>query len=84
MIASIVDLIIAIHQKFALRPETLYLTISIIDRYLSLERVQENKLEVVGMRAFHLSCKYEEILAPEVISNLSISLIAIFPVYSWS
>ena len=34
--AILVDWIISVHSKFKLLPETLYLTINIIDRYFSL------------------------------------------------
>jgi G2/mitotic-specific cyclin-B, other len=47
-------------------PETLFLTIHIIDRYLSLEGVIRKNLKLVGVCAMLIACKYEEILAPQV------------------
>ena len=38
------DWLIEVHQKFKLLPETLYLTISLIDRYLSTTSILRNKL----------------------------------------
>ena len=47
------------HQKFRCVPETLYLTINLIDRYLELEQVERSKLQLVGVTALlvnGLSC----------------------------
>jgi hypothetical protein len=38
----LVEWIIDIHRKFRLMPETLYLTIHIIDRYLSIVRIKKS------------------------------------------
>ncbi|KAJ4767214.1 Cyclin family protein [Rhynchospora pubera] len=66
MRAILVDWIMEVHHKFELMPETLYLTIYIVDRYLSLEYVARRQLQLVGMCAMLIACKYEEIWAPEV------------------
>lgn len=46
-------------------PETLYLTINLIDRYLAVKQVRRSKLQLVGVSALLLSAKYEEIYPPE-------------------
>jgi hypothetical protein len=61
----LVDWIVKVHQKFKLLPETLYLTINIIDRYLSVEVVSRKVLQLIGVTAMHVACKYEEIYPPE-------------------
>ena len=38
------DWLIEVHLKFKLLPETLYLTVNLIDRYLSTTSVYRNKL----------------------------------------
>ena len=43
------------HQKFRCVPETLYLTINLIDRYLELEQVERSKLQLVGVTALLVS-----------------------------
>lgn len=53
-------------MKFRLLPETLYLCINIIDRYLSVVEVPRKKLQLVGVTALLVACKYEEIYPPEV------------------
>jgi hypothetical protein len=66
MRSILIDWIVEVHLKFRLIPETLYLAINIIDRYLQLERVQRKRLQLVGVTALLIACKYEEIYPPEV------------------
>lgn len=66
MRAILVDWLIEVHMKFRLVPETLYLCINIIDRYCSQVKVQRAKLQLVGVTALLIACKYEEIYPPEV------------------
>jgi len=53
----LVDWLIEVHLKFKLLPETLYLTISCIDRYLSKSDVHRSKLQLVGVTAMLIACK---------------------------
>jgi cyclin B len=62
----LVDWLVEVHMKFRLLPETLYLCVNIIDRYLALEKVNRNRLQLVGVTALLIACKYEEIYPPEV------------------
>jgi transcription initiation factor TFIIIB Brf1 subunit/transcription initiation factor TFIIB len=62
----LIDWLIEVHLKFKLLPETLYLTISTIDRYLSVADVHRSKLQLVGVTSMLIACKYEEIYPPEV------------------
>ncbi|XP_057527417.1 G2/mitotic-specific cyclin S13-7-like isoform X1 [Amaranthus tricolor] len=66
MRSILVDWLIEVHYKFELRKETLYLTINIIDRFLSMMVVPRKELQLVGIASMLLACKYEEIWAPEV------------------
>eukprot|EP01128_Nolandella_sp_AFSM9_P002787 TRINITY_DN1317_c0_g1_i1.p1 TRINITY_DN1317_c0_g1~~TRINITY_DN1317_c0_g1_i1.p1 ORF type:complete len:208 (+),score=53.74 TRINITY_DN1317_c0_g1_i1:2-625(+) len=50
---------------FKLLPETLFLCVNIIDRYLELKAVARNKLQLAGITAMLIASKYEEIYAPE-------------------
>lgn len=61
----LVDWLLKVHEKFKLLPETLYLTINIIDRYLSKEVISRKILQLVGVTALHIAWKYEEIYPPE-------------------
>lgn len=66
MRAILVDWLVEVHLKFKLYPETLYLTINLIDRYLEKEEVLRQDLQLVGVTAMLIASKYEEIYAPEV------------------
>lgn len=46
--------------------ETLFLTVNLIDRFLSQQNVVRKKLQLVGLVAMLLACKYEEVSVPVV------------------
>ena len=56
------------HQRFSLLQETLYLTIAILDRYLSHRcgEIKRKKLQLVGVSCMWIASKYEEMYAPEI------------------
>jgi hypothetical protein len=66
MRAILIDWLIEVHLKFKLLPETLFLTINLIDRYLEKQVIPRTKLQLVGVTSMLISSKYEEIYAPEV------------------
>ena len=66
MRSILVDWLVEVHLKFKLVPETLYLTINIIDRYLAKATVTRPKLQLVGVTALLIASKYEEIYPPEL------------------
>lgn len=66
MRAILIDWLIEVHMKYRLRPETLFLTVNLIDRYLSNSHVMRKKLQLVGVVAMSIAAKFEEISPPEV------------------
>ena len=66
MRAILIDWLIEVHLKFKLLPETLFLTVNMIDRYLEKQDIPRTKLQLVGVTAMLVASKYEEIYAPEV------------------
>ncbi|KAE8724738.1 Cyclin-B2-4 [Hibiscus syriacus] len=66
MRAILIDWLIEVHYKFKLMEETLFLTINLIDRFLERCTVIRKKLQLVGMTAMLLACKYEEVSVPIV------------------
>ena len=44
MRSILIDWLVEVHLKFKLVPESLYLTVNLIDRYLELEQVNRQKL----------------------------------------
>ncbi|KAJ8529082.1 hypothetical protein K7X08_035917 [Anisodus acutangulus] len=73
MRAILVDWLIEVHRKFDLMPESIYLTINILDRFLSVKTVPRRELQLVGISSMLIACKYEEIWAPEVNDFIHIS-----------
>ncbi|TQE06218.1 hypothetical protein C1H46_008158 [Malus baccata] len=73
MRSILVDWLIEVHHKFELTPETLYLTVNIVDRFLSVKLVPRRELQLVGISSMLLASKYEEIWAPEVNDFVCIS-----------
>lgn len=66
MRSILTDWLIDVHLKFGFTDETLYITIGIIDRYLSIENVSRIKLQLLGITALMIACKHEEIDLPKV------------------
>ncbi|KAI0711392.1 cyclin-like protein [Earliella scabrosa] len=58
------DWLIQVHSRFRLLPETLFLCINIIDRFLSARVVSLAKLQLVGITCMFIAAKVEEIVAP--------------------
>ena len=69
----LVEWIIVVHRKFRLFPETLYVTVSIIDRYLSQVNIKKSQLHILGVASLLISTKYEEIYPPDLKDLLNIS-----------
>ncbi|KAA8547580.1 hypothetical protein F0562_004009 [Nyssa sinensis] len=66
MRAILIDWLIEVHHKFELREETLFLTVNLIDRFLSQQAMVRKKLQLVGLVAMLLACKFEEVSVPVV------------------
>jgi hypothetical protein len=55
------------HMRYHMLPETLWIAVNIIDRFLSVRVVSLVKLQLVGITAIFLAAKYEEIMAPSYV-----------------
>ena len=69
MSSILVDWLVEVHTKFKLVPETLYLAVNAVDRYLTTEDgkgVLRSKLQLVGAAALWTVSKYEEIYPIEL------------------
>ncbi|KAK0639028.1 cyclin-like protein [Cercophora newfieldiana] len=66
MRSVLMDWLVQVHHRFGLLPETLFLTVNYIDRFLSVKIVSLNKLQLVGATAIFVAAKYEEINCPSV------------------
>ncbi|KAJ1307689.1 hypothetical protein OPQ81_001780 [Rhizoctonia solani] len=66
MRTTLVDWLMQVHMRYHMLPETLWIAINIVDRFLSKRVVSLVKLQLVGVTAMFIAAKYEEILAPSV------------------
>ena len=67
MRAILIDWMVDVHAKYRMSPQTLHMTVDLIDRYLSKDfTIPRQKLQLVGITAIFIASKYEEIYPPEV------------------
>ncbi|TID29805.1 hypothetical protein CANINC_001620 [Pichia inconspicua] len=66
MRSILVDWMVEVHLKFKLLPETLYLAINIMDRFLSKEVVQVDRLQLLATGSLFIAAKYEEVYSPSI------------------
>ena len=66
MRAILIDWLIDVHLKYKLVPQTMYIAVNLIDRYLEKNDTNRAKLQLVGITAMFIACKYEEIYPPEL------------------
>ncbi|GAA5883083.1 hypothetical protein JCM3774_000573 [Rhodotorula dairenensis] len=66
MRTTLIDWLLQVHARYHMLPETLWIAINIIDRFLSNRVVSLLKFQLVGVTAMFVAAKYEEIMAPSV------------------
>ena len=64
MRSILVDWLVEVDLKFKLRHETLFMTVNLVDRFLSREFVDRSKIQLVGISAIFIIAKFEEIYPP--------------------
>ena len=62
----LIDWLVEVHYKFKLLPETLFLTINMIDKYLSKSSINRKYLQLLGITSMFIASKYEDIYPPEI------------------
>uniref|UniRef100_M8BS03 Cyclin-A3-1 n=1 Tax=Aegilops tauschii TaxID=37682 RepID=M8BS03_AEGTA len=62
----LVDWLVEVAEEYKLVSDTLYLTVSYIDRFLSANSLNRQKLQLLGVSAMLIASKYEEISPPNV------------------
>lgn len=60
----LVDWLVEVHLNFKLLPETLFITISLIDRYCERKQIKRSDFQLVGVACMLIATKYEEIYPP--------------------
>ncbi|EPS61050.1 a-type cyclin, partial [Genlisea aurea] len=62
----LIDWLVEVSEEYKLQSDTLYLTVSYIDLYLSKNTVNRQKLQLLGVSSMLIASKYEEITPPHV------------------
>mgnify|MGYP001591300152 FL=1 len=71
MRTTLIDWLLQVHMRYHMLPETLWIAINIIDRFLSNRVVSLVKFQLVGVTAMFVAAKYEEIMAPRCVAQHS-------------
>ncbi|KAK2425355.1 cyclin a2-1 [Trifolium repens] len=66
MRAILVDWLVEVSEGYKLQANTLYLTVYLIDWFLSKNHIERQKLQLLGITCMLIASKYEEINAPRV------------------
>ncbi|KAL4588643.1 hypothetical protein LXL04_001535 [Taraxacum kok-saghyz] len=62
---TLVDWLVEVTEEYKLTSDTLFLTVSHIDRFLSSHSLSRNKLQLLGVSCMLVASKYEEISPPQ-------------------
>ncbi|KAK8458405.1 hypothetical protein SEVIR_3G373900v4 [Setaria viridis] len=62
----LIDWLVEVSEEYKLVADTLYLTVYLIDQYLSQKCIQKQELQLLGITSMLIASKYEEFCAPSV------------------
>ncbi|CAI9763031.1 unnamed protein product [Fraxinus pennsylvanica] len=62
----LVDWLVEVAEEYKLLSDTLYLSVSYIDRFLSLNAINRQRLQLLGVASMLIASKYEEINPPHL------------------
>jgi hypothetical protein len=64
MRAILVDWLVEVHMKLSLSHNTLFLSVQLMDIYLSKIQIQRNQFQLLGVTCLFIASKYEDIDPP--------------------
>ena len=62
----LIDWLVDVSMKFKLLSTTQFMSINLIDRYLAIEDISRDQLQLLGITALFIASKYEEIYPPHM------------------
>ncbi|KAL6504336.1 putative cyclin-A3-1 [Orobanche gracilis] len=62
----LVDWLVEVAEEYKLLSDTLYLAVSYVDRFLSMNAINRQRLQLLGVSSMLIASKYEEITPPHV------------------
>ncbi|CAH8516829.1 unnamed protein product [Heterobilharzia americana] len=71
----LVNWLVQVHYSYKLQPETLYLCIAIMDRYLmkNAKRLTKDGFQLIGIASLFIAAKFEEMYPPDISDFSSIT-----------
>lgn len=66
MRSIVIDWLVDVHRKFKMRMETLFIAISIMDKYLEKNHIRKEIFQLVATTSLFIAAKYEEIYPPSL------------------
>ncbi|KAL5075687.1 hypothetical protein RYX36_014671 [Vicia faba] len=66
MRAILIDWLVEVAEESRLLPDTLFLAVNYLDRYLSGKAMNRQRLQLLGVSCMMIAAKYEEICSPKV------------------
>lgn len=69
----LIDWLVEVSEEYKLISDTLYLTVNLIDRFLSQSYIERHRLQLLGVTCMLIASKYEEVCAPFVEEFCSIT-----------
>ncbi|CAA7013433.1 unnamed protein product [Microthlaspi erraticum] len=66
MRSILIDWLVEVAEEYRLLPETLYLAVNYVDRYLSGNAMTKQNLQLLGISCMMIAAKYEEVFVPLV------------------
>ncbi len=64
MMLTLFDWMVEVMDEFRLKPQTLYLSFNYCHRFLSYGAVPRSRLQLLGIGALFVACKFEEVVSP--------------------
>ncbi|EOA20642.1 hypothetical protein CARUB_v10000955mg [Capsella rubella] len=62
----LIDWLVEVSEEYKLASDTLYLTVNLIDRFMSHNYIEKQRLQLLGVTCMLIASKYEEISAPRL------------------
>ncbi|XP_010421392.1 PREDICTED: cyclin-A2-1 [Camelina sativa] len=62
----LIDWLVEVSEEYKLASDTLYLTVNLIDRFMSHNYIEKHRLQLLGVTCMLIASKYEEIMAPRL------------------
>ena len=73
MRAILIDWLVIIHSYYKFLPQTLYLSVILIDNFLQKIEIKRKNLQLVGVASIFIISKYQEIYSPNINEFVKIS-----------